>query len=1001
MLAKIPERKMHSVRMVLSGGWLLLIASMFYDPFTEYLTNSSNLYSPFHINSQAACFSFQNECLKMHPYPLGPRLFWGMVVPSSILILIVLGHETWRRICPLSFLSQIPRALGIQRRKKVINPVTQSIRSELVSITADSWLGRNSTYCQFGLLFIGLNIRLLFANSDRGALGVYLLMVIAAAIGVGYLYAGKTWCHYFCPMGAVQTIYTGPRSLTGSQAHQSQQAITQSMCRTTDATGVEQSACVSCNSPCLDIDAERTYWENINKPGQKLLYYGYVGLVLGFFLYFPLYTGNWNFLSGPVWNETNQLTNLFRSGFYIFGQAIPIPKLLAVPLTLGGFTAASYYVGLTLDKSYQKYSRRIGSTISPDLIQHRGFVIATFVAFNCLFFLGVSPTLSWLWMPGQQLLTWSAIIAITMWAYQSWNRSSEQYTRENLASGLRRQLKKLGIDFSQLLGGRSLEQLEADEVYVLAKTIPGLNRERRTEIYRGLLQESLSTGQVSSVASLTVFNQLRQKLELTDQEHNDILNELGVVDAGLFNPSKLVSMESQVRVASYRQFLEILLIELVEGGIPLSTAMELKHRQISALKQEYLITPAEEAEALASMGQENSVLVQGIHALTGQLQALNWYDLSLTKDANSIPSIQLLKLIVQKKQQLVFRQLLGILEILGDDIKSQSMVAAIASLYGQGLETVWESIVKTDEWNLRLSPQIVSGLTPQSQPASTPQYPTATETTAVLQELWQDMDPLTKAAGLDAIYQLQPELARTLVQKTIHPHPDKLVQEVMQRVQDCSIRPELVSAYTVVGRKPTQEALQQPVTRQLDTLQKLIWLFQCNFLDGIGLETLVKLAASAQVKSCTRGSMICEQGQPVQEICLVLSGFARKAIDQFDELATIEPETDASVENSTDLSLHNYELSDRFQQVGIILPGETIGCLSALANSNHEFTIIAGAKSGVDVMNLITITAHDFKTILGSEPQLAKHLVVLLSKKLQTVAQKDNNGNFDHFSNLN
>jgi CRP-like cAMP-binding protein len=313
-------------------------------------------------------------------------------------------------------------------------------------------------------------------------------------------------------------------------------------------------------------------------------------------------------------------------------------------------------------------------------------------------------------------------------------------------------------------------------------------------------------------------------------------------------------------------------------------------------------------------------------------------------------------------------------------------------LYGYGLETVWETIVKTDGWNLRLSPQIMAGLTPKSQPISIPQYPTETETIAVLQELWQDVDFLTKAASLDAIYQLQPELAQSLVQKSIHPHPDKIVQEVIQRVQDISsIQPELVSIGKVVGKKAHQVKLQQTPNKQLDTtLQKLMWLLQCSLLDGIGLETLVKLAVSAQVKSYERGEVICEQGQPVREIYLVLSGFARKSIDQFDELATMEPKIDAP-ETSTDLALHNHELSDRFQQVGTILPGEAIGCLQALANSNHEFTMIADVESGADIMNLIAITANDFATILDSDLQLAKHLVSLLSKKLQTIIQEDNN----------
>jgi pSer/pThr/pTyr-binding forkhead associated (FHA) protein len=1130
MLSNVSERVMHSVRMVLAGGWLVLITSMFYDPFTAYLTAPTNTYSPFHLNAQAACFPFQDQCLQMHPYPLGARIFWGMVVPGSILILVVLGHETWRRICPLSFLSQIPRALGIQRRRRVIDADTQSVRSELVSISPDSWLGRNSIYCQFGLLFAGLNIRLLFANSDRFGLGIYLLATIVAAISIGYLYAGKTWCHYICPMGPVQTIYTGTSGLAGSQAHQIQQPITQSMCRTIDATGAERSACVSCQSPCLDIDAERAYWENINKPGQKFLFYGYVGLVLGFFLYFPLYTGNWNYLSGPVWNETNQFANLLRPGFYLFDRAISIPKILAVPLTLGGFTAISYTIGLRSEKFYQAYARSRSFKISADLIQHRGLVIATFLAFNFLFCLGVKPTLSWLPIPGQQIVSWLAIIAITLWAYQSWGRSSEQYTRESLASGLRRQLKKLGIDLASALEGRSIEELDADEVYILAKTLPGLNHDRRIGIYQGLVQESVSLGQVSSVASLAVFKQLRQKLEITDREHHAILTELGIDDPHLFNSTRLVTVENQMRVSAYRQFLEILLIELVESGTPLETAMKLKHRQISALKQEYQITPAEEAQVLVGMGQESSLLVLGLQALIGQLQTLDWRDRALAERANSIPSIQLLQSIVREKQQLVFGQLLGILEILGDSNESQSAVTTVANLYGYGLERVWENLAKTDNWHLRLSPEITDGLTPKIAPAPVPQCLLAMETIATLQELWQDVEPLTQAASLDALYQLQPDLARSLVQKSIQPHPDKLVQEVMQRVQGISIQSELVPTWTAeieVDGKQGQVKLQQSQLRigraddndvvladsqvsryhavirlkdrglelqdlgsvngvnigqkvihnqsvtiqsgdllhfntwkarttvmvqlemsplvtkgnkdRLDTLQKLMWLFRCGFFTGMRLEPLLELASLGLVRSYAPGEIICERGQQVREITIVVSGFAYRLPQQFDEIATIAPASSGNLQfakhksiavpdgkslqhfdmlatiaptdnkplqrfdeietiapaSSSNLQLGNHRsirqsrgyANDLRRQTGTILPGQAIDGLQILTRSNREFTMIAGGDRQADTMSVLAITASDFDAILDREPLLAKHLLGLLSKRLHTMQQ--------------
>ena len=84
-------------------------------------------------------------------------------------------------------------------------------------------------------------------------------------------------------MAPVQKIYGEPRGLLASTAHEkSNNTITQSMCRIIDPEGKEHSACVACQTPCIDIDAERTYWDGIKKPDRKLIYYGYIGLVLAF-----------------------------------------------------------------------------------------------------------------------------------------------------------------------------------------------------------------------------------------------------------------------------------------------------------------------------------------------------------------------------------------------------------------------------------------------------------------------------------------------------------------------------------------------------------------------------------------------------------------------------------------------------------------------------------------------------------------------------------------------
>jgi hypothetical protein len=489
MLNQISEKRMHHVRWLLTVGWAVLIGSMFYDPLTTQLTDASNLWSPFRIGTD--CIQFQGACLQPAPYDMGARVFWGMVIPSVIILILLFGHELWRRICPLSFIAQLPRALGLQHKRLRIKP-TGDFAYEPVKVSKDSWLGRNYLYLQFFLLFLGLNIRLLLVNSDLFALGIYLVSTILLAMAVNYWYGGKSWCHYVCPMAPVQMVYTGPRGLLGSQAHQEKKNITQSMCRTIDEEGSEKSACVGCKSTCLDIDIEKSHWEEIHQPDKKILYYGYFGLVVGFYLYFFLYSGSLNFVATGAWNES-QIETLFNPGFYIANHAIPIPKLVAVPLTLATTTGWSYVIGLQIETAYKFFTKafaltKLSTSSQPHVphrisslltqVQHRIFTAFAFLSFNALFFLGIYPSISWLSRPVQGIFTWLVVTANAAWFYRTLKRSKEQYARESCVNSLRRSLEPLAIDFPKVLEGRSLAELKADEVYVLGKILPDLMRDK-------------------------------------------------------------------------------------------------------------------------------------------------------------------------------------------------------------------------------------------------------------------------------------------------------------------------------------------------------------------------------------------------------------------------------------------------------------------------------------------------------------------------------------------
>ncbi|GCA69804.1 hypothetical protein MiYa_01334 [Microcystis aeruginosa NIES-2519] len=615
MFAQIPERSMHYLRWVVTIAWLILIFSLFFDPISAKLTDSNNLASPLRVDPDV-CIKVQGVCLPQSSYQLGAPIFWGIVVPSGIFILLVFGHELWRRICPLSFLSQIPRALGKQRQKKQTDK-SGKVRSEIYKVPKNSWLARNYLYLQFSLLFLGLCGRILFYDSDRLVLGSFLILTILAAIFVGYWYGGKSWCNYFCPMSPVQRIYGEPRGLLNSTAHEdSRSGITQSMCRIVREDGSEQSACVACQSPCIDIDAERSYWDEINNSDRRWLYYGYFGLVFGYFIYYYLYAGNWDYYFSGAWaRDENQLESLFKPGFYLAGQAIAIPKLVAVPLTLAICTFLGYFLGKKVENAYKVDRIRKKSPLTTEIIRHRVFTVGTFLIFNFFFIFGGRPFINLLPKFWHYLASILLAVLSSLWLYRTWMRDPSRYQREGLAGRLRKQLGKLGLDTAKYLDGRSLEALHADEVYVLAKILPDFTHQKRLKAYKAVLKEALEEGYTDFGHSLEILQQMRLELTITEAEHQAILTELGVESAELLDPEKQYSREDWLRLQSYRDaLLESLLVTWKKDPDRKvgSELLEVLTGKSSREAIEHLLTelPAAETETVESLRRQYRVTGQ-------------------------------------------------------------------------------------------------------------------------------------------------------------------------------------------------------------------------------------------------------------------------------------------------------------------------------------------------------------------------------------------------------
>ncbi len=924
MVAQVSERQMHWVRWVLTVGWLLVIASLFYDPWTAALTEPDHPWSPLRLTEE--CVQVQGVCVQQEPQPIGATLFWGAIVPSGILILLTFGHELWRRICPLSFLSQIPRALGKQRQFKRVNEKTGKVRYELAKVQSDSWLGRNYAYVQFGWLFVGLCGRILFFNADRLVLGLWLGFTIMAAIAVGYFYGGKSWCQYFCPMAPVQTIFSEPRGLLGSKAHMSESRITQSMCRTVDTDGKEQSACVACQSPCIDIDSERTYWDELNKPQESLVRYGYVGLVVGYFVYYYLYAGNWDYYFSGVWNrDPNQLAQLMNPGLYLLGQPLPIPKLFAVPLVLGTTTAIGYFAGTAIESRVKAYRQQRNPKSDPDVIRHRVFAVCTFLIFNFFFFFAGRPLLrltpNWV----QFGFDFAILFLSTLWLQQTWRRKPAIYSRENLASRFRKQLEKLQLDVPQFLEGRSLDELEVNEVYVLAKVLPGFSREKRHEAYKGVVREALQEGYVDTASSLEVLQQMRQELDISDDEHREVLEELGIEDPELLNPNRQRTLENQIRLSGYQKSLERLmrLQRLQSNAVPLEPSFQ-GSDILRTLRSEYSVTPQEEEWILSEFAPADST-VQKVEGLLAQLTEWVGCDRALQHPTlQQHPAlVQLLQSTVNRKQDLIVQAVLTMLVTLQNAPNAGAIAQALHSL---APERVTQSITRSPSKD-HLPPEIVQVLT-QSVPPVSPAIPSDQETLDYLENLLLHYTPLVQASALYLVAQLDGQRAEAVA------------------------RSPRAEASLLLG-ETAKQLLKQPSAPPLTAfprLEKLVYLYNSDFFHQLHSDTLMALGDRAEMRTYKAGDAITEVGDTCRELLLLVEG-------------------DASVRDQRSEGGPGEQLH----------PGKILDELEVLTRSHSENTILADSD-GTRVLALPVDMVDD---LLERDSDFARRILDLESQQLQ------------------
>jgi CRP-like cAMP-binding protein len=139
------------------------------------------------------------------------------------------------------------------------------------------------------------------------------------------------------------------------------------------------------------------------------------------------------------------------------------------------------------------------------------------------------------------------------------------------------------------------------------------------------------------------------------------------------------------------------------------------------------------------------------------------------------------------------------------------------------------------------------------------------------------------------------------------------------------------------------------------TLEKLVYLHESDFFNGVYIETTIELANRSTIKTYQTGDFITEQGDTCRELLLSIAGTAE---------------------------IH-YQQPDRSIRVVAVLPGRVLDELEVLSHSNLTNTIVATATP----TRILALPVDMFDDMFDRDPDFARRILELESRHLQQLVQ--------------
>ncbi len=722
------------------------------------------------------------------------RVVWTMVVAALPLFIVLVGYHRWRTICPLAFFAQLPITLRFPGRRRA------SKRFEL-----------NYYYAAFTIFFLALWLRLIATNGDGPMLGLGFVAITALAFLVGAIYTGRTWCNYLCPLSFIEKIYTEPHGLR-------------------ETSNSQCDKCTACKKFCPDINEENGYWKEISLNSKRLVYFAFPGLVFGFYFYYFLQAGNWDYYFGGSW--TNQ-PDLWRTAFTpgVDGQtagfyfASSIPRAVAAFFTLLISALISVAVFHLLEKTLGSYQRDDAIRI-----RHIALSLAAYAAFILFYTFAGAPSLRKLPWVFPHIFLILVVLVATLFLMRRLTRTQGAFAEETLARNIIKRWPWTDVQPPQNLR-------EAFLIHQIRSQEQAKDSVQIVDIYRDAVHEALSDGFVTR-EEVQLLERLRNQLQLKNADHEKVMLELAEEQSAMLtDPLSHLSAEKRLQLETYEKALR----KYFERSAANSAVAD--ELFIKRMRLEYRVTKAEHEAVLARMMGDQQGLALRLAETVGRIEnaALAMQALRHSPSATHDFLIELLHF---ARERAIERLLRGLSYSVSDESLRQSLRASLSSRNRAQRRSALE------ELRAHVAPEITERiLAAHAEIGARGSMPTVED---VLRESLDNVDQLIRVAALYALFERR-----------------ELSAEQLKKSQGSGDQRFEETAAGLLERMGPENAQRRFETL---TIEKVLALRSTEIFRELAPENLVSLAEASQAQTVSAGTILCREGDEGNEVFIVLHG---------------------------------------------------------------------------------------------------------------------------------